>query len=1261
MSREKENGFSKRPRRRIRIRKVLLLGLIAVLLAGFFGIPMLVQNRGLAVSMINRYAGLQPMRVDLAEIQAGWFRPFRIRGFQLSDEQGAELAKIDEIETELSLFNVITNYSDLKTITVRGASVQLDVQPGTTNLEKAFRPFISPTAAPTESTGGTASVAVPVTGRIRIADAVIHARDSVDLSSWDLAIKQADIPIPSTEQPIPPMTLIGTIQQTNAPPGVVLMGGQFSIQTQPLGQPIAAAGSDANGLMPLKMGIATNGLPLHWFSLVKRRMPEIPIETVSGLATVQADIELHNQQQVQAQIHTAQIDSLQIHAPTLVGPRGAALQQIRLAGTVNKGQDRIKTDGLQLISDVGTLKAIIDMPLVPNVPTLTQPWVMNADYEINGSVDLAKVIQVAPDLLQMQEQVELVRGEAKLVASQKRSVGDVTVPPDSNFQIKLGGLEAVMNGTSMRWDEALNATLDVRPIAGGQPSFKADCKAEFCSIQGEGDLVQGQVAGSFDLAKMQQRLSKWFAIPVQSLAGAAECQFAWKQDESNRLIANGALKTTPVRMVTQFGQLNEPAWEGDLQLVARIDKGSLIQIDRTSVQLKANTEMLSASIQEPVSLVAPTPGMAQLPPAGMQWKLTGDLAGWQRRAKMFAGLDLGMDIGGQCELEARGVVDASHAEISLAKFNATKFYVQSGTSRFAEPQVVGQFQGRISTKDIARLQVDNLLVQSLSFALQAKDEAGSQPGTRVGQAGFRVNPNQLMVALQASETSPNATSITTVDGDVTGQLKWQLDPSQIVWALGVDALNIKAIQKPLDTTTKLVSTGGAAAPVATVLWEEPQAKAIASGRYDLVTGKLDLNESQLQTEWFAYGGNAVLTSTKEKMELLSKGNVTYDAARVAEKLRPWTGNYLTVAGQRTQPLEVTWTSSVAAANANWADSLQAKSSIGWDSANVIGIPIGKAEVPLKIENGHLLTKAEIPVSQGTLRWNLDGNLAATPMAIVQAPETVIDNVAITPQMCQGWLKYVAPLLAEVTSVQGNLSLKIDEAVIMPTDLSKQTVKGQLTIHGANVGPGPLADQLLAVVQQVRNLRKGLGAQDGGGSATTWLHMPTQNVGFNVQQGRVSHQNMQIQAGDVVLQTSGTVGIDGSLDLVASVPIQKDWIEKTPALQSLAGQSLQLPLRGTVQRPQVDYTAFTSIAQQIGGAALRNEAQKQMEKGMNKLLGPLSNQLAPLQQGMQQMQQGVQQNLPQLPLPNLQNLQLPGFGGANPFGGGTPAPAVPPQP
>jgi hypothetical protein len=77
---------------------------------------------------------------------------------------------------------------------------------------------------------------------------------------------------------------------------------------------------------------------------------------------------------------------------------------------------------------------------------------------------------------------------------------------------------------------------------------------------------------------------------------------------------------------------------------------------------------------------------------------------------------------------------------------------------------------------------------------------------------------------------------------------------------------------------------------------------------------------------------------------------------------------------------------------------------------------------------------------------------------------------------------------------------------------------------------------------------------------------------------------------------------------------------------------------------------------VATTAIRGEAQKQIDKGLNKLLGPLSNQLQPFQQGMQQMQQGVQNNLPQLP-----NLQIPGFGGNLPFGTNAAPPQQPPVP
>ena len=736
-------------RKRFKKRHILLGGLLLGLVAIIVGVPFALQNREFVVSTINRNAGIAPMRIDLAGIEGGWLRSIKIRGLRLIDDKGAELVKIAEVETELNLIRLATNYRNLGTITIRGAEAVVDVQPGTTNIEEAIKPLLGTSnSSSTPSTASTSS-SFP-TGRIRIADAFVHARDSVDLTGWDFKVSEADIPLPTKEQPIPPMTLVGLVQQTSALPGEALLGGQFTIRTQPM---TAVANVTADGLAPMKMNISTNGLPMQWFSLVKRRLPEIPIERILGLATVQADIAMSSNK-IEAQIQTAQIDSLRIIAPALVGKRGAGLQQIKLSGNVQLIGNRFTTQNATLQCDIGSLAANADMPWPPVIPSVTQPWLQDADLEIQGNVDLARLIQVAPDLIQMQDQVQLLAGNAVLSASQRKSppvaAGGLAAPPTSSYRMQLGGLQANVQGTTMRWEQALQASVDVVANAQGHPSFKADCTAEFCKIEGAGDLQEGQLDGKFDLAKMQQRLSQWFALPVESLSGSAVCRAAWKQDGGNRLTAKGKLETTQVKIVNKYGELDEPAWTGDFDLVARVDQGRIIQVDRGQASLQATGELLSAQILEPISLVGSTPGMAQLPPAGIQLKLVGDLSGWQRRGQLFAGVDPGVQLGGRCELDANGALDMNHLEVTQANFVTEPFMVKSGDTFFREARMVGKFNGRIDTQNIARLQVDNLLIQSESFALQAKDEAvPNRELARQGQAGYRIDPSRLMSAIHS--------------------------------------------------------------------------------------------------------------------------------------------------------------------------------------------------------------------------------------------------------------------------------------------------------------------------------------------------------------------------------------------------------------------------------------------------------------------------------------------------------------------------------
>ena len=1245
-SADRVDDFGKVPAKRkpgLFRKRNLFLGLL-VLLASTVGIggPMALSNRELVVSTANRYAGIAPFRIDVQSISVGWFSPLTVRGLRLIDQAGADLIKVADINTELGLFRLARNHQALGTVTIRGAEMLIDVQPGTTSLEEALRPLLGKASTGGDATSVPASVQASIpTGRIRIENAVVVARDSVDLSAWKLTISSADVPLPTPEQKLPPINLSGVIQKmVSQASGQVGTEGRFTIQTQP----IEGAVENGSSIPPMQMTMSTTDMPLEWYSLVHRRIPSIPIEQLKGRATIQADIAMMTPTDIQAKIATAQIDQLSIAAPQLVGDKGAALKQIRLSGKLSMIHDRFAAENAVLESDVGALGVAASLPTNFTVPSATQPWIANAQWNIQGSIDLARLLRVAPGMIPMRDNTELIGGKATLSSVQTLLEGG---RPKGEHRLQLGDLVANVSGTPMKWENALKASVQVEPNPLGQAKIGAECQAEFCDLKASGDLQAGQLKSSVDLDKLHQRLSKWFALPLQQLSGNVNLDVAWKQEAGNRISAQGSLATTPLRIVLSQGRLNEPAWNGTFQAIGTLDRGSLLQIDRGSIALDSESESLRAELQEPLSWSAPTPGAAPLPPAAMTIKLTGDMAALQRRGQMLASFDPGMNIEGRCELTAQGAIDMQHVEITAATFNAQPLAINSPSFRIRETRVEGSFVGRMDTSDIARLQVETLLVQAESFALSAKDAASLDGVGREGKAAFRIEPKRLLTAVAMGDGSSAAPSDMAVEGDITGTANWLIHPSSdIRWQTALDCKDLRILQrvkaKSPNSAGQLVSTSNVNASSMELVWEESIAKASITGTYDLTSGKLELPETTLQTVWMAYGGMTSISSKKDQTQVVARGQVTYDAAAVASKIKPWTGNYLTISGQRTEPVEVTWESTT---SNHWADSLQAKTQLGWDSASVVGIEVGKADVPLSIENGQFRSKTTIPVSQGALRWDLESNMGGNPIVIRQAPELVLENVAITPQMCQGWLKYVAPLLADVTSVQGQLSLKIDRAEILPTDTLKQTIAGELQVNGATVGPGPLADQLLAIVQQVRSLRKGVAGQSAS-QAGAWLQMPEQRIQFAVDQGRVSHRNLQIQAGDIIISTEGSVGIDGQIELIANVPILKDWVDGTPALASLAGQSIKFPIKGSLQKPQVDFQAFTSIGRQVAESAVQGVLQKQLDRGLNKILGPLEKQFAPLQQG-------IQQNLPQFPqLPG--GFQIPGFGGA-----ANPVPTVPP--
>jgi hypothetical protein len=79
-----------------------------------------------------------------------------------------------------------------------------------------------------------------------------------------------------------------------------------------------------------------------------------------------------------------------------------------------------------------------------------------------------------------------------------------------------------------------------------------------------------------------------------------------------------------------------------------------------------------------------------------------------------------------------------------------------------------------------------------------------------------------------------------------------------------------------------------------------------------------------------------------------------------------------------------------------------------------------------------------------------------------------------------------------------------------------------------------------------------------------------------------------------------VGLDQTLDMLAEVPIQDDWIRPNGLLASLRGQTLEIPVQGTLGQPRLD----ERIVQQLGRRVLDKAAGQLIERGLDRALNGL---------------------------------------------------------
>ena len=275
--------------------------------------------------------------------------------------------------------------------------------------------------------------------------------------------------------------------------------------------------------------------------------------------------------------------------------------------------------------------------------------------------------------------------------------------------------------------------------------------------------------------------------------------------------------------------------------------------------------------------------------------------------------------------------------------------------------------------------------------------------------------------------------------------------------------------------------------------------------------------------------------------------------------------------------------------------------LNWHEADAFGLALGPAKIEAQLSE-RVLRAAPIEFDVASGKFRLTPQLPLqSPLTITLAPGVLADQVEVTPELCQRWLKYVAPLVADATSANGRFTLRLARARIPLTATHLTSAGGSLAIHSAQVGPGPAAQELLSLAQKIRAIVKpNRGTSQWLEGDQTWIELPDQVASFRVQDGRVAHENLTMVIGDMTIRTRGWVGFNQQMAITAEIPVQEDWIAENPWLESFRGESIEIPIRGNVTRPALDRRVVQTLTRKAAAGAAQGLLKNELKQQLNKL-------------------------------------------------------------
>lgn len=1179
-------------RRRKRTYVVIAGGFLLVLLVG---LPSLVSHSPLAHSLLRSAASESGWTVSAASVRMGWITPLRLTGVEATGPSGETLFAADSIDTTMTVLDWMQGRSDLGTINIDAARLETQVSDGGSRLEEDLEPFFAG-----RDEGWVSS------GKVQLRDASLKFVDAVSGQRWRIDQLQATVGFNEAKTEFDaqgvvtdPDGISGALQARVAIPAAV----------------------DS----PLEVDTQTEGVPLSLLKLATLRFPQsfepLPAN-LAGNVTGRLHFTIDAASNWRADAAALDLRNVVVADPRWTDAVPWRASRVTLEGSAWNEGKLLRTERAVVRSDVGNVE--FDGAIQTDA-VLAGRYLDSLVGEFVADIDLAALTASAPGLIPLREGVVIESGRVQTQIS--GGYGD-DGQYRSRWNLQSQPIRAIVRDGNPVVFEPVTADVTLRPVGQWVSAENLHVRSKFGDATANGDLRAGRAQFNLDFGRLSTMLRHIVDLPDTNLGGVASGNIRWAVDDQNRWTLNGSATASNLAVWIPGNQvLRRPSLDVEIDAQGVWGGDSLERLDRSTLKLSDPAQSWTVQLVEPVN----RPGAATVLPlrvsgGGNLDALVNLLGPWMP--------DTLAATGGTIEADLR--VDAAvrsgrlhHAEIAMRDVTAVferRRYDQNSikiafdgaydwpsgdlvantmslSGNAVSLAVQGEMVGGVADLELA-YRAD---MSRLQGAVTRRPEAGPPANpqrTNGGLGGFSgAAPAIAQVAFRPADVLLD--SAWRMEGQIEGRADvWRRDfgPWNVAFeAAGknVQLLQPPAMASPVQFVGPIRNTQANLQP--TIVWAEPTVSVGGEVLVSSAGGQIVANSLRVSTQWVFSELSGQVDWNDSGHEIRLQGPAKVDSRIAGERLTTLLGQPIRMTGSHQSPLQIHAVGAV-----EGPEQIEILGSIGWDFGHVAGVNFGSTKIPLRVtETTVFVDPATLPLDQGQL--NVAGEVHFRPgqLWFEQRPGVFAQGISLTPDMCRSWLKYMLPLTAEATDVNGAFSVELDECVVIPSDPMRSRVVGSLLVEGAAVGPGPLATRLITSVEQIEAAAKGLqGIAPQSRPARQWIEMEPQTIDFSLINGLVTHQRMRMRLGKAELISSGNVALDGRLALRVQIPLQADWLGSKLAV--LADQQVTLPIDGTLTQPSLDARAITTVLAQLGTQAVQanvdNYLQRQVDKQWQKLFG-----------------------------------------------------------